>query len=237
MSRPSGPLEGTVVVEFGNLIAAPYAGMLLADLGARVIKVEPPSGDLGRQFGPLMNGESAFLVLCQPADRGLLQVRQMLEELAQHGERLRGQRVYDHIPREVLRQHLLEHIHTSLRNAHVRAERGGDGLCLDDGFDGNGEFRVEKQPVILQHVQRYTDGLGDANAGAGFQEAALDRAATAFPVQFEISAVLKDEGLPCTRTILTVAVSLMTQICPLISPPHGRIAKTVTTVIASVYTA
>ena len=58
----SGPLEGTTVVEFGNLIAAPYAGMLLADLGARVIKVEPRNGDLGRQFGPYQNGESAFFM-------------------------------------------------------------------------------------------------------------------------------------------------------------------------------
>jgi crotonobetainyl-CoA:carnitine CoA-transferase CaiB-like acyl-CoA transferase len=57
-----GPLRGTIVVEFGNLIAAPYAAMLLADLGARVIKVEPTSGDLGRQFGPYVEGESVFFI-------------------------------------------------------------------------------------------------------------------------------------------------------------------------------
>jgi crotonobetainyl-CoA:carnitine CoA-transferase CaiB-like acyl-CoA transferase len=57
-----GPLHGTLVVEFGNLIAAPYAAMLLGDLGARVIKVEPPDGDLGRRFGPFQNGESAFFM-------------------------------------------------------------------------------------------------------------------------------------------------------------------------------
>jgi len=57
-----GPLDGVLVVEFGNLIAAPYAGMLLADLGARVVKVEPRSGDLGRQFGPYQKGESAFFM-------------------------------------------------------------------------------------------------------------------------------------------------------------------------------
>ena len=57
-----GLLDGFVVVEFGNLIAAPYAGMLLADLGARVIKVEPRSGDLGRQFGPYQKGESVFFM-------------------------------------------------------------------------------------------------------------------------------------------------------------------------------
>ena len=59
---PEGPLRGTLVVEFGNLIAAPYAAMLLGDLGARVIKVEPPDGDLGRRFGPLQNGESVFFM-------------------------------------------------------------------------------------------------------------------------------------------------------------------------------
>lgn len=62
MAADTGPLGGITVVEFGNLIAAPYAGMLLADLGARVIKIEPPSGDLGRRFGPYQNGESAFFM-------------------------------------------------------------------------------------------------------------------------------------------------------------------------------
>ena len=62
MAAEQGPLDGVTVVEFGNLIAAPYAGMLLADLGARVIKVEPKSGDLGRQFGPYQKGESAFFM-------------------------------------------------------------------------------------------------------------------------------------------------------------------------------
>lgn len=58
----NGPLDGITVVEFGNLIAAPYAAMLLADLGARVIKVEPRGGDLGRRFGPYQRGESAFFM-------------------------------------------------------------------------------------------------------------------------------------------------------------------------------
>jgi CoA:oxalate CoA-transferase len=59
-TRP--PLHGTRVIEIGNLIAAPYAGMLLADLGADVVKLEPPGGELGRSFGPYINGESAFFI-------------------------------------------------------------------------------------------------------------------------------------------------------------------------------
>jgi crotonobetainyl-CoA:carnitine CoA-transferase CaiB-like acyl-CoA transferase len=51
------------VVEFGNLIAAPYAAMLLADLGARVVKVEPVEGDLSRRFGPFQNEESLFFMV------------------------------------------------------------------------------------------------------------------------------------------------------------------------------
>lgn len=56
------PLAGVRVVEVGNLIAAPYAGMMLADLGADVTKIEPPSGDLGRQFGPWLGDESVFFL-------------------------------------------------------------------------------------------------------------------------------------------------------------------------------
>ena len=39
-----GPLQGIQVVEFSTMIATPTAGMLLADMGASVIKVEPPWG-------------------------------------------------------------------------------------------------------------------------------------------------------------------------------------------------
>lgn len=46
------PLENTVVVELGNSVAAPFAGQILGDLGATVIKIEKPGGDDARQWGP-----------------------------------------------------------------------------------------------------------------------------------------------------------------------------------------
>ncbi|MCC7090093.1 MAG: CoA transferase, partial [Dehalococcoidia bacterium] len=42
---PPGALEGVRVVEFAQALAIPFAGLLLADMGADVIKVEPPAGD------------------------------------------------------------------------------------------------------------------------------------------------------------------------------------------------
>ncbi|HEY3911403.1 MAG TPA: CoA transferase [Stellaceae bacterium] len=49
----SSPLSGLVVIEIGQSIAAPYAGMILGELGAEVIKVENPrSGDAARGWGP-----------------------------------------------------------------------------------------------------------------------------------------------------------------------------------------
>ncbi|MDR1802095.1 MAG: CoA transferase [Treponema sp.] len=53
-------LEGLTVVEYTHSVAGPYCGMLLADMGARVIRVEPPEGDATRRIGPLLNGESLF---------------------------------------------------------------------------------------------------------------------------------------------------------------------------------
>jgi len=48
----NGPLAGIRVIEVGHMLMGPYCGMLLADLGAEVIKVEPAEGDIARTIGP-----------------------------------------------------------------------------------------------------------------------------------------------------------------------------------------
>jgi crotonobetainyl-CoA:carnitine CoA-transferase CaiB-like acyl-CoA transferase len=54
------PLQGVRVVEFCQVLAGPFAGCLLADMGADVIKVESPEGDLMRQWPPILDGYSQY---------------------------------------------------------------------------------------------------------------------------------------------------------------------------------
>ena len=52
LRRPRGPLSGLLVADFSRVLAGPYATMLLADLGAEVVKVESPDGDETRTWTP-----------------------------------------------------------------------------------------------------------------------------------------------------------------------------------------
>jgi formyl-CoA transferase len=62
-SSPPLPLAGIRVLDLTHALAGPYCTMLLGDLGADVVKVEPPAGDHSRQWGPpFINGESSYFL-------------------------------------------------------------------------------------------------------------------------------------------------------------------------------
>src|SRR5262245_3974684 len=54
------PLAGLRVLDMSRVLAGPFAGRMLADLGADVVKVEPPEGDVTRLWGRSINGVAGY---------------------------------------------------------------------------------------------------------------------------------------------------------------------------------
>lgn len=84
----TGPLAGIRVIEVGVMLAGPYATMMLADLGAEVIKIEPPGGEISRQvsdsyFASLNRNKQSMVVDLRSPDG-----RQRLGELVANSHAL-----------------------------------------------------------------------------------------------------------------------------------------------------
>jgi len=66
-----GPLAGIRILEFTEIIAGPFAGMLLSDMGADIIKIEPPDGEPWRHFAPFIPTESRGFMSLNRGKRSL----------------------------------------------------------------------------------------------------------------------------------------------------------------------
>ena len=67
-----GLLDGIRVLDLSRVLAGPYAGQLLADMGADVIKIEPPEGDPARGIGPHVDGRSLYFSALNSNKRGIV---------------------------------------------------------------------------------------------------------------------------------------------------------------------
>jgi crotonobetainyl-CoA:carnitine CoA-transferase CaiB-like acyl-CoA transferase len=67
----SGPLVGTRVLDLSRMISGPLCGRMLADLGADVVKIEPPGGDPTRRVPPLVDGVSPYYAQANAGKRNV----------------------------------------------------------------------------------------------------------------------------------------------------------------------
>ena len=94
MDDKKGLLEGITVLDLSRVLAAPYCGMILAEMGARVIKVENPrGGDDSRNMGPFFeNGVSAYFINMNRSKEGITlnlkdpEAKKMFLELVKHAD-------------------------------------------------------------------------------------------------------------------------------------------------------
>ncbi|HYY60769.1 MAG TPA: CaiB/BaiF CoA-transferase family protein [Burkholderiales bacterium] len=87
------PLEGVTILDLSRVLACPFATMILAELGARVIKVEQPaSGDETRTFEPQLARDSAYYFVCNRTKESITvnlradDGRKLVRELAQKAD-------------------------------------------------------------------------------------------------------------------------------------------------------
>ena len=216
----TGPLSGIRVLELARILAGPWAGQTLADLGADVIKVESPTGDDTRQWGPPYidrgNGQSeaAYFHACNRGKRSVVvdfttpSGQQKIEELAKEADVvLENFKVgglekygldYDSLSRQNPR--LIYCSITGFGQTGPYAHRPGYDFIIQ-GMSGlmdlTGDPAGEPQKVGVAFADVFT-GL---YAVIGIQAALLDRARTGKGQQLDIAlldcmvGVLANQGL------------------------------------------
>lgn len=139
MSTVTGPLAGVKVLDLTAMLAGPYATMILADLGADVVKIEPPDGDMTRDAGPYRerDSEEGLAGYFQSINRGKRSVVMNLRDPA-------------------TKERFVELV----RTADVLVENYSSGVMERLGLSY--EFLSEENPALVYAALR---GFGDSRTG------------------------------------------------------------------------
>ena len=157
-----GPLAGLRVIELGHYVAAPFCARLLADLGAEVIKVEPPTGDPVRTWGLSKNGHSIWWSVhgrnkqAVTANLKSEEGRQLVLDLAERSDVVIENFRPGQLGRLGLSDELLRQTNQRLVIAHISGF-GQDGPDKDrSGFGAIGEAMGG-----LRYLTNHTNGTTD----------------------------------------------------------------------------
>jgi len=149
---PTRPLEDVSVLELSTMIAGPYAGQLLGDLGADVVKVErPDGGELARRLEPTVGGESFYFLTANRNKRSLaLDVttddgREALLDLAEAADVL-----VENFPPGFTERYGIDYESVSERNEDVI-------YCAISAYGETGPYRTE--PGIDTTVQALSGAM------------------------------------------------------------------------------
>lgn len=211
---PDAPLAGTLVLDFGMNIAGPYAASILAGFGADVVKVEPPGGDSGRGYQPVLGGVSVlfasmnhdkrYLGLDLRRDGAADVVARLVERADVLIENLRPGKA-EELGIDAERCHATNPrlVHCSVEAFYpADGDRPGYDLMVqaESGFlaaTGSEEGGPSRTPSsVLDHVTSLWVALGAMGALAG----ARDRAAVRVTMLDVAMALFNDRAATCVAT-------------------------------------
>lgn len=152
----SRPLEGIRVLDFSIMIAGPYAGRLLADAGAEVLKIESPQGDPMRQRTPLREGESSYFGALNAGKRSVMLDLKSAESRAQARELI--------ATADVLLENFRPGVMSKFGLGHeaVRKDHPNLVYCSISGYGQSGPRATDPAYAPILHA---TSGYDLANMG------------------------------------------------------------------------
>ncbi|MEU6559067.1 CaiB/BaiF CoA transferase family protein [Nocardia nova] len=156
------PLHGVRVVEFAHVAAGPFAGMLLADLGADVVKVEPPTGDQMRAWPPFADdGDERFSHNFASVNRNK---RSVVADLRDPGDLAR---VRDLVAAaDVLVENYRPGVLDRLGVGYDRVRHPGFVYCSISGYGLTGPFVDHgAYDVVIQGMSGLMSVTGEADGG------------------------------------------------------------------------
>jgi crotonobetainyl-CoA:carnitine CoA-transferase CaiB-like acyl-CoA transferase len=193
-AKAAPPLQGIRVVDFSRLFAGPYCTMMLADLGAEVVKVEAPVGDDARRFGPpFLGGEGMNFMALNRGKRGIVL------DLKLADGREAAQRLIRRA--DVLVENFRPGVAAKLGIDYETTSRANPGLvyCSISGFGREGIFRDRPAlDIILQAMAGVMHRQGHGDHPELVVITVADTYAASLAVQSILAALLarqRDGGL------------------------------------------
>ncbi|MFD6950368.1 carnitine dehydratase [Nocardiopsis sp. TSRI0078] len=155
-TTPGGPLAGLLVADFSRILAGPYATMLLADLGAEVVKVESPAGDDTRSWKPPVRGDVSTYYLGVNRNKRSIALDLRQEEDAKAARELarRADVVIENFRPGGLARFGLDH-------DSVREANAGVVYCSITGFGSGAGRDVPGYDLMVQAVSGLMSLTGD----------------------------------------------------------------------------
>ena len=195
------PLEGIKVLDLTRVLAGPYCTALLADLGAEVIKLEPPRGDDYRHIGPFLDGESALFSLNNRGKKSIALDLKTPEGLTLAQQIARG----CDVAVENFRPGVAEKI--GLGPEALQAENKGLIYARVSGFGQTGPFKdVPAYDLVIQAMSGLMAATGE-EGGAPLKtgESIADLMGGLFG-SWSILAALVQRGCTGTGAVLDIAM-------------------------------